>query len=199
MLENNTKMILLLVVGVVLAITILIAILVLTACIFARLGRLPTTTSTAHHTRSTTRSTTRSITNPNGETMTPQTSCGGDGGGGGDTCSAIDPVNDPAYNMRNVTKQSILLEEHLAEENKYCMGCITKHFLHIIGLVEEAIWLAGSRVDAYPHLAESSAIYETAFRSWMAARTDRAAVRSVLDTLRQHRRLLIEAYFLREE
>ena len=49
-----------------------------------------------------------------------------------DMCSAIDNVNDPAYNMKSVIKQTILLEEHLAEDNKYCKPCISKHFLHII-------------------------------------------------------------------
>ena len=36
------------------------------------------------------------------------------------SCTAKDNVNDPAYNMENVIKQTILLEEHIAEENKYC-------------------------------------------------------------------------------
>ncbi len=30
-------------------------------------------------------------------------------------CGAIDPVSDPAYNMRNLIKQTILLEEHLGK------------------------------------------------------------------------------------
>ena len=59
-------------------------------------------------------------------------------------CSSIDPVSDPKYNMQQIVKQSILLEEHLANKNKRCRDCITKHFLHIIGLAEEAQMLAYS-------------------------------------------------------
>ena len=54
------------------------------------------------------------------------------------TCGATDPVSDPAYNMREVAKQSILLEEHLTIDAKFCVDCVTKHFLHIIGLANEA-------------------------------------------------------------
>ena len=50
------------------------------------------------------------------------------------TCDALDPVSDPRYNMQQIIKQSILLEEHLTNKNKRCRDCITKHFLHIIGL-----------------------------------------------------------------
>lgn len=68
-----------------------------------------------------------------------------------DTCGAVDPVNEPAYNMQNIVKQSILVEEHIAEKNKYCLSCIVKHFQHIIGLSEEAIWMAGKNIDKYPY------------------------------------------------
>ena len=48
------------------------------------------------------------------------------------TCGALDPVSNPAYNMQQIVKQSILLEEHITNKNKRCRDCITKHFLHII-------------------------------------------------------------------
>ena len=34
------------------------------------------------------------------------------------TCGAIDPVSDPKYNMTQIIKQSILLEEHITNKNK---------------------------------------------------------------------------------
>jgi hypothetical protein len=34
------------------------------------------------------------------------------------TCDSIDPVSDPRYNMQQIIKQSILLEEHLTNKNK---------------------------------------------------------------------------------
>ena len=48
-------------------------------------------------------------------------------------------------------KSSILLEEHLANKNKRCRDCITKHFLHIIGLAEEAQMLAKQAYDEANH------------------------------------------------
>lgn len=120
-------------------------------------------------------------------------------GGASASCSAIDPVNEPDYNMRNVVRQSILLEEHLAESNKYCKSCIVKHFQHILGLVEEAVWLAGSKVADYPLLADSPSFYEDAFQRWLAARDVQGGpeVTGVLTDLRERRRVLIDAYFLK--
>jgi len=47
-------------------------------------------------------------------------------------------LSDPAYNLREITKQMILLEEHLLVKDKYCPDCITKHLLTIEGLADEA-------------------------------------------------------------
>ena len=71
------------------------------------------------------------------------------------SCGALDPVSDPKYNMQQIVKQSILLEEHLTNKNKRCRDCITKHFQHIIGLAEEAQMLASSKCSKYPLMNES--------------------------------------------
>lgn len=113
-----------------------------------------------------------------------------------DTCGAIDDVNNPAYNMKNIVKQSILLEEHIAEANKYCLSCIVKHFQHIIGLAEEAVWLAGVNVNQYPLLDTSVNFYQTTFNKWLSARNDDTNKQEVLSLLRERRRQLIDFYFL---
>lgn len=125
----------------------------------------------------------------------------GNGENGGscskDTCGAIDDVNDPSYNMKNVIKQSILLEEHIAEKNKYCISCIVKHFNHIIGLCEEAVWLAErDREGKYPYLEQSVDYYTKLFEKWLAARNDERVKVEVLSALRERRRALIDAYYL---
>lgn len=51
------------------------------------------------------------------------------------------PVLDPCFNMREICKQSILLEDHLFQTEKRCTDCIKKHFLTLEGLAEEAITL----------------------------------------------------------
>lgn len=113
-----------------------------------------------------------------------------------DTCSALDPVNEPAYNMKNIIQQSILLEEHLAEKNKYCISCICKHFSHIIGLANEAVWMAGKDTEKYPYLRESPAYYQDQFDIWLAHRQDETIRLEVLDAMRQRRRDLINVYYL---
>lgn len=113
-----------------------------------------------------------------------------------ETCGALDPVNDPDYNLRNVVKQSILLEEHLAEKQKYCLGCCVKHFQHIIGLCEEAVWLAGAHVAKYPMLEDSVGFYQKCFDTWLAGREDPATKLAVLALLRERRRKLVDVYYL---
>jgi hypothetical protein len=70
----------------------------------------------------------------------------GGGGSGGDSatcksCTDLLPVLDPMYNMREICKQLILLEDHLFQKEKRCHDCICKHFLTIEALAEEAITL----------------------------------------------------------
>lgn len=128
-----------------------------------------------------------------GNTNTAETVCTKD------TCGALDPVNEPAYNIQNVVKQSILLEEHIAEKNKYCKSCIIKHFLHIIGLLEEAVWLAGKTVLNYPFLEDSPGYYQQIFQTWLSNTDDDITKRNVLSLLRERRRALIEIYFLQNK
>lgn len=112
------------------------------------------------------------------------------------SCGAIDPVNDPDYNMRNIVKQSILLEEHIAEKNKYCLGCIVKHFLHIIGLAEEAVWLAGKDIEKYPMLKDAVAFYQQWFDKWHKNKQNEEIKKTVLSALRENRRKMVELYYL---
>lgn len=61
-------------------------------------------------------------------------------------CSGVDgqpllPVLEPMFNMREMCKQIILLEDHLFQTSKRCEDCICKHFLTIEALAEEAVTL----------------------------------------------------------
>jgi hypothetical protein len=51
------------------------------------------------------------------------------------------PLMSPLYNMREVCKQIVLLEDHLNHPPKRCPDCISKHFLTIEALIEEAVSL----------------------------------------------------------
>ena len=105
------------------------------------------------------------------------------------TCGALDPVMNPVYNMKEIVKQSILLEEHINNERKRCIDCITKHFLHIIGLAEEAISLDPDTAS-YRTYAQS---YRTVFQMWQTNREDT----EVPKRLRVIRKQLMGEYFLR--
>lgn len=51
------------------------------------------------------------------------------------------PVMETRFNLREICKQSILLEDHLSQSDKRCTDCCIKHFLTIEALAEEAITL----------------------------------------------------------
>jgi len=76
-----------------------------------------------------------------GSTPKKQGTCGGNGGCISKTGNRLLPVLDPCFNMREICKQCILLEDHLFQSEKRCTDCIKKHFLTIEALAEEAITL----------------------------------------------------------
>lgn len=51
----------------------------------------------------------------------------------------IMPVLDPAFNIREVVKNILLLEDHLMDPDRRCRDCIMKHSMIIEGFLEEAI------------------------------------------------------------
>lgn len=75
----------------------------------------------------------------------------------------MDPLHDPRYNMIQIVKESLLLEDHLQEPKKQCKDCIVKHLLKIIALQEEAVSLAGTKINDYPLLKNNSLLYPALF------------------------------------
>lgn len=57
------------------------------------------------------------------------------------TADDLLPIMHPLFNLREICKQSALLEDHLNHERKRCQDCIRKHFLTIEALFEEAVSL----------------------------------------------------------
>jgi hypothetical protein len=111
------------------------------------------------------------------------------------SCGAEDPVSEPDYNMRQVIKQSILLEEHLTQTKKRCRDCQIKHFLHIEGLVEEAMMLSGQTLDRYPLIKESYEFYSEVFEKWLKHPTDDEVLMQIASKLRDWRKQLAGAYY----
>ena len=50
-------------------------------------------------------------------------------------------VFDPRHNMREMAKELLLLEDHVAQPAKHCPDCIRKHLLRSEALAEEAVQL----------------------------------------------------------
>lgn len=104
---------------------------------------------------------------------------------------AMDPVMDPSYNMVQVAKQSVLLEEHLNEPRKRCADCIKKHFLHIVGLAEEAVSLEAARRRAHVEYMRSVAEgYDSLFARWRSG----ADPKAVADGARALRKDVMKRY-----
>jgi hypothetical protein len=102
--------------------------------------------------------------------------------------------------MKEIAKQSILLEEHLIQRNKRCKDCITKHFLHIIGLAEEAANLCSTSMSKYPLLKESIELYNKLFKDWLNGFKNGGIENDnefcgIAGKLRQNRKAIIEVYF----
>jgi len=57
--------------------------------------------------------------------------------------AALLPVMNPLFNFRQIVKEILLLEDHLAHPDMRCPDCINKHLLKIEGYAEEAITLGG--------------------------------------------------------
>lgn len=105
----------------------------------------------------------------------------------------IDDLMNPAYNMKSIIKQSILLEEHLAIPSKRCNDCQTKHILHIIALAEEANMLACNNSHKYPYIKDNLVIYNEVLNLYLDSDDDeRYGI--ILDKLRTHRKKLMKEY-----
>lgn len=51
------------------------------------------------------------------------------------------PIMNPLFNIREIAKQLILLEDHISHSEKRCPDCILKHTFTIEALLDEAICL----------------------------------------------------------
>jgi len=110
----------------------------------------------------------------------------------------MDPVSDPEYNIKQIIKQSLLLEDHLIERSKRCKDCIAKHFLTIIALSEEALSLAGTNTRKYPFIGDNQCFYDDLFEKWLKAKTDHRNQLYIAEQIRKHRKQLMAYYILNE-
>lgn len=112
------------------------------------------------------------------------------------TCGLSDlhPILDPRFNMREVAKQCLLLEDHLNNKKKRCLDCIKKHFLIIDGLLEEAVSLEkdNSKRDFYRELYVEWVKIE---KMYSVKSLDLNNIDDVSKLIRIFRKPLVEDYF----
>jgi hypothetical protein len=94
-------------------------------------------------------------------------------------------VHDPVFNIREIVKQMVLLEDHLTHKYKVCPDCIRKHLLTIEALAEEATCLDTG--DLFHGGTEAIA---SASRNWMEFFLDQGNPRTLADQVRQVRKSL---------
>ena len=104
-------------------------------------------------------------------------------------------INEPDYNIKEVIKNTLLLEMHLADKSKYCKPCSCKHMLINEALLLEATWIAGSNVHKYPKLEESLAFHQALFKYWHADMINDEVRLKTLADLREWRREMMELYY----
>ena len=114
---------------------------------------------------------------------------------GSTTCDAIADVNNPAYNMKQVIMNTLLIEQHLAEKDKYCKACLVKHFLISQAYLVEGLQMAGNHPEKYPGLESSLQLNQEAFDMWHANMDDDKIRLETLEKLREWRRKMIDLYY----
>ncbi len=112
--------------------------------------------------------------------------------------SGLDPVSDPAYNMKEVAAQSVLLEDHLSQPKKRCRDCICKHFISITSYLKEAVCLAGEKIHEYPYMEESVGFYSALFDEWLNNQWNEEKILYIAGQLRTMRKKIVNEYILKE-
>lgn len=94
-------------------------------------------------------------------------------------------LTDPLFNLREIVKQMLLLEDHLLHPYKSCPDCIRKHLLTIEALAEEATSLDQDQV----HCVGTENLAELA-RQWMERLLDAETYPVIGNAIRQIRKRL---------
>jgi predicted Zn-dependent protease with MMP-like domain len=93
----------------------------------------------------------------------------------------------PAFNLREIAKQLLLLEDHL--QHHYCDDCIRKHLLLIEGFAEEAKSLDVSRL--YYTIPDELAEMARRCMVLVTDAQDSDAIRDISEAVRKQRKALV--------
>lgn len=99
-------------------------------------------------------------------------------------------LSSAKFNIREITKQLILLEDHLTEEEKFCVDCIRKHLMTVEGLAEEAVTMDPES----PAVADCNMMISNSKR-WMIKFSDGVRPTVIAQEVRLVRKNLMSKYF----
>jgi len=87
------------------------------------------------------------------------------------------------HNIREVTKEMVLLEDHLRNPSLECDDCIQKHMLKVEALLDEALSLTGK--EKFKWIARFAQQWRNWQRLWVQGRIDNA---ELADWIRKYRK-----------
>lgn len=95
-------------------------------------------------------------------------------------------LSSPEFNIREIAKQLLLLEDHLTDDEKFCNDCIRKHLLMVEALAEESMTLDkdGTWLPVSRKMAATS-------RRWMENFIDGGDKHSIARNIRTTRKQLV--------
>ena len=100
-------------------------------------------------------------------------------------------LNTALFNIREITKQMLLLEDHLTGgKEKFCVDCIRKHFLMMEALAEEA-----STMDSHSEWAPIASNLSRQTRKWQIAFIEGKKPTHISQAIRKRRKDLVEKVF----
>ena len=94
-------------------------------------------------------------------------------------------LTDPRFNLREILKQLLLVEDHLQHSHKSCPDCIQKHLLMVEGLSEEILTLDNG--DQFVSEGENLAGWA---RRWMAQYLAGYPPMEIAQSIREIRKIL---------
>lgn len=100
------------------------------------------------------------------------------------------PLNSAEFNVREITKQLLLLEDHLSDDEKYCIDCIRKHLLTVEALAEEA-----TMMDPDSYLIDECKDAAKKARDWIVKFSDGVSKYSLSQRIRRERKRLVEVSY----
>lgn len=97
------------------------------------------------------------------------------------------PINSAEFNIREIAKQMLLLEDHLVDNEKFCEDCIRKHLLMIEALAEESLTMEpdGDWYTSSQNIAKLS-------RKWMKQFHGRTSNSTIEKEIRKIRKKIVK-------